>query len=443
MANAVGVSIGFLSNLERSQSGASIGIMRKLAQYFGLNILDLFNPIDGTGPLVRPRDRKSLEGGPGVQMELLASGKITMEPHLFRVAPGAGSGESYSHEGEEFLYLVRGRLDIELAGEEFQLRAGDSFYFTSKTQHRWSNPGKTETHHPLDQHSTHLLNVTTLDATAQAELVRRREASPAELVDAAILRIQKVNPQLNAVVWERFEKAREEARSAHLPDGPFTGVPFLTKDLGCTTAGEPDSGGSRFLKENGYIASVTTELARRIKAAGFINLGRTNSPEFGSVPTTEPLAWGPTRNPWDLTRTAAGSSGGSCAAVAALMVPVAHGSDGGGSIRIPSAACGLVGLKPTRGRINMWPSTEWISPVSVQGFQTRTVRDLAACMDFASGALPGDPMPPPEPARSYVSEVGASTGQLRIGLWNRLPATIEGTLRPRMPTSCGRDRQAA
>ena len=145
VANAVGVSIGFLSNLERSQSGASIGIMRKLAQYFGLNILDLFNPIEGTGPLVRPRDRKTLEGGPGVQMELLASGKITMEPHLFRVAPGAGSGESYSHEGEEFLYLVRGSLDIELAGEKFQLRAGDSFYFASKTPHRWINPGRLET----------------------------------------------------------------------------------------------------------------------------------------------------------------------------------------------------------------------------------------------------------------------------------------------------------
>ena len=145
VANTVGVSIGFLSNLERSQSGASISIMRKLAQYYGLNILDLFNPIDGTGPLVRPKDRKSLEGGPGVQMELLASGKITMEPHLFRVASGAGSGESYSHDGEEFLHLVRGRLVILLGEEEFQLRAGDSFYFTSKTPHRWHNPGKTET----------------------------------------------------------------------------------------------------------------------------------------------------------------------------------------------------------------------------------------------------------------------------------------------------------
>lgn len=145
VANAVGVSIGFLSNLERSQSGASISIMRKLAQYYGLNILDLFNPIDGTGPLVRPGDRKTLKGGPGVQMELLASGKITMEPHLFRVAAGAGSGESYSHDGEEFLYVLRGRLNIELDGEKYQLRTGDSFYFSSKTEHRWSNPGSTDT----------------------------------------------------------------------------------------------------------------------------------------------------------------------------------------------------------------------------------------------------------------------------------------------------------
>ena len=266
-----------------------------------------------------------------------------------------------------------------------------------------------------------------MDATAQADLVRRREASPLELVDAAIQRIQNVNPQLNAVVWERFEKAREEARSPGLPKGPFQGVPFLTKDLGCTTAGEPDSGGSRFLKANGNVASVTTELAGRIRAAGFINLGRTNTPEFGAVANTEPLAWGPTRNPWDPTRTAGGSSGGSCAAVAALMVPVAHGSDGGGSIRVPASACGLVGLKPTRGRVNIFPASEWISPVSVQGFQTRTVRDLAACMDFASGALAGDPMPPPAPARPYASEVGVDSGKLRIGLWNRLPAGIEGT----------------
>jgi amidase len=278
--------------------------------------------------------------------------------------------------------------------------------------------------------ATSAFDLATMDATAQAELVRRGQISPLELVDAAIRRIEKVNPQLNAVVWERFEKARQEASSADLPKGPFTGVPFLTKDLGCTTEGEPDSQGSRFLKNAGYIAGVTTELARRIQAAGFINLGRTNTPEFGAVATTEPLAWGPSRNPWDPERTPGGSSGGSCAAVAALLVPVAHGSDGGGSIRVPSAACGLVGLKGTRGRVNMWPSNEWLTPVSVHGFQTRTVRDLAACMDFASGALPGDPMPPPAPARSYLSEVGADPGKLRIGLWNELPVAVEGKLHP-------------
>jgi len=290
----------------------------------------------------------------------------------------------------------------------------------------------------MDTSAASAVDLAQMDATAQVELVRKGQVSPLELVDAAIRRIEKLNPQLNAVVWERFEKAREEARSSKLPDGPFKGVPFLTKDLGCTTAGEPDSQGSRFLKKNHYIASVTTELARRIKAAGFINLGRANSPEFGAVATTEPLAWGATRNPWDLTRTPGGSSGGSCAAVASLMVPVAHGSDGGGSIRIPSAACGIVGLKPTRGRINIWPSTEWLTPVSVQGFHTRTIRDLAACMDFASGALPGDPMPAPPPARPYASEIGAKTGKLRIGLWNRLPSSrmgfvpqaVEGALDP-------------
>jgi len=268
-----------------------------------------------------------------------------------------------------------------------------------------------------------------LDACAQAELVREKKVSPLELVDAAIARIEKLNPRLNAVVWERFGKAREEARSP-LPEGPFRGVPFLTKDLGCTTAGEPDSQGSRFLKNHRYAATVTTELARRIRAAGFINLGRTNSPEFGAVATTEPLAWGASRNPWDLERTPAGSSGGSCAAVASGMVPVAHGSDGGGSIRLPAAACGLVGLKPTRGRVNMCPGTEWVSPVSVLGFQTRSVRDTAACLDFASGPMTGDSMSPPRPFRPYRLEVGAPLGRLRIGLWTSLPATIPGRLHP-------------
>ena len=269
-----------------------------------------------------------------------------------------------------------------------------------------------------------------LDATAQAEMVRKGKASPLELVNAAIARIEALNPQLNAVIWTRFEKAREEAKSKDLPHGPFRGVPFLTKDLGCTSAGDPEAEGSRFLKNNHYHASVTTEMAARIHRAGFINLGRTNTPEFGAVATTEPAAWGATKNPWDLTRTPGGSSGGSCAAVASLMVPVAHGTDGGGSLRIPASACGLVGLKPTRGRISVSPGTEWVSPISVQGFETRTVRDLAACLDFASGSLPGETVGPPPPAKPYSQEVGEAPGKLRIGLLTRFPATTQGELDP-------------
>lgn len=145
VADAVGISIGFLSNIERSRSGASVGIMRKLAHYYGTNILEFFEPLDATGPLVRPHDRKILEGGPGVHMELLASGQISMEPHLFRIEPEAESGGAYSHEGEEFLYVIRGQLTITLDDQEFKLRAGDSFYFRSHTQHRWFNPGESTT----------------------------------------------------------------------------------------------------------------------------------------------------------------------------------------------------------------------------------------------------------------------------------------------------------
>lgn len=145
VARAIDVSIGFLSSLERSQTSVSIGTMRKLAQYYGLNILDFFRPDEEKHPLVRAKDRRVLEGGEGVRMELLASGKIMMEPHLFRVAAGAGSGECYSHEGEEFLYLTRGQLVMVLENREFRLSAGDSFYFESKIPHRWFNPGKSET----------------------------------------------------------------------------------------------------------------------------------------------------------------------------------------------------------------------------------------------------------------------------------------------------------
>ncbi len=145
VAEATGVSIGFLSSVERAQSEASLGVLHRLAQYYDLDLRDFFNPINGTTPLVRPQDRKVLLGGPGVRMELLASGKITMEPHLFHIAPGAGSGDSYTHKGEEFLFIVRGRLVIALEDQEYELRAGDSFYFGSHIKHRWLNPGETET----------------------------------------------------------------------------------------------------------------------------------------------------------------------------------------------------------------------------------------------------------------------------------------------------------
>src|SRR2546425_2132210 len=194
-----------------------------------------------------------------------------------------------------------------------------------------------------------------LDASAQAELVRRGKASPAELVEAAILRIERTNPELNAVIIPRFEKARAEAVSRALPDGPFRGVPFLLKDLICYSAGDPHHMGTRFLRDLGFVAPGDTYLAEKFRAAGFIFLGKTNTPELGTLPTTEPEAYGPSRNPWDTRRSTGGSSRGSAAAGAAGLGPPAHANDGGGAIRIPASECGLGGVKPSRGRISCGP----------------------------------------------------------------------------------------
>jgi amidase len=183
-----------------------------------------------------------------------------------------------------------------------------------------------------------------LDATAQAELVRLGELAPLELVDAAIARIEHLNPVLNAVITPLFEEARAAAVSPDLPHGPFNGVPFLLKDIGAMQKGQPYYMGNRALRDAGFRSPFDTPLGARFRAAGFITLGKTNLPEFGLQSTTQPLAFGATRNPWALDRSTAGSSGGSCAAVAAGMVPVAHANDGGGSIRLPAAWCGLVGL---------------------------------------------------------------------------------------------------
>jgi amidase len=188
-----------------------------------------------------------------------------------------------------------------------------------------------------------------LDATAQADLVRTGQVTPAELVEGAITRTEKLNPEVNAVIHLLFDKARGQA-AQELPDGLFRGVPFMVKDLFAPTAGDPIHNGMRVLRDAGNVASRDVYVTERYRRAGFVFVGRTNTPELGLLPTTEPLAHGPTRNPWDTTRSSGGSSGGSAAAVAAGMVPVAHASDGGGSIRIPASMCGLVGLKVSRGR---------------------------------------------------------------------------------------------
>lgn len=262
-----------------------------------------------------------------------------------------------------------------------------------------------------------------MDATAQAELVARGEVSPRELVDAAIERIETYDPVLNALTYRWFDEARQLADDTNLPHGPFRGVPYLLKDLHATEAGRPISNGSRAYKDAGYIADADTTLVRRYKASGLISLGRTNSPELGSVPVTEPEAWGPTRNPWDVTRTPGGSSGGSAAAVAAGLVPIAHASDGGGSIRIPASCCGLVGLKTSQGRITSGPWRDE-SNLGVEHCVSRTVRDSARLLDATHGPGVGDTVIAPHPLRSYSEEVGADPGRLKIGILDHSPRGI-------------------
>lgn len=261
-----------------------------------------------------------------------------------------------------------------------------------------------------------------LDATAQAELVRSGQASPSELVEAAIARIEACDRQLNAVIHPRFDKARAEA-AGELPDGPFRGVPMVIKDLACETAGDPIHEGMVFLKRLGQTADADTELAARFRRAGFVIVGRTNCPELGILPTTEPHAYGPTRNPWDTNRSTGGSSGGSAAAVAAGMVPIGHANDGGGSIRIPSSECGLVGLKPSRARVPLGPHYgDVMGGLVAELAVTRSVRDTAAVLDAVHGPSTGDPYAAPAPTRPYREEVGFAPGVLRIGLRTSSPS---------------------
>jgi amidase len=258
-----------------------------------------------------------------------------------------------------------------------------------------------------------MTDLATADATTHAELVRTGQATPLELVDAAIERIERLDPSINAVIHRDFDRARAAAASPDLPDGPFRGVPFLIKDIGATQAGLPYWMGNRTLKALDHRIDADTELGARFRRAGLVTLGKTNLPELGTCPTTQPLSCGPTNNPWDLSRSPSGSSGGSAAAVASGMVPIAHANDGGGSTRLPAAWCGLVGLKTTRGRV---PNPLNISRLTSELVVTRTVRDTAALLDAVQGAVPADLYDTQRPTGPYAADVGQPTGPLRIAM---------------------------
>ncbi|MGC4093904.1 MAG: amidase [Polyangiaceae bacterium] len=253
------------------------------------------------------------------------------------------------------------------------------------------------------------------DAVGLSELVRRREVTPLELCDEAIARIERLNPQLNAVVTGLFDSARERAKQPFDMQSPVAGVPFLVKDLLSAVAGVPLSSGSRLYRN--HVPSYDAELVRRYRRAGLLLVGKTNTPEFGLLPITEPVLFGACRNPWDLKRTPGGSSGGAAAAVAAGIVPVAHGGDGGGSLRIPASCCGLFGLKPSRGRNPVGPdaSEHWLG-LAVEHVVSRSVRDSAALLDASAGPELTSPYHAPARERPYLEELKRHQGKLRIAV---------------------------
>ena len=252
------------------------------------------------------------------------------------------------------------------------------------------------------------------DAIGLAALVRRREISASELLEAVIASAEALNPRFNFMAQKHYDFARRMI-AAGLPQGPFTGVPWLLKDLNTYIAGELTEGGSRFYK--GFRAAVTSELVQRYQRAGFVIFGKTTTPEFGLTGTTENKLTGDTSNPWNPEYIAGGSSGGAAAAVAAGVLPAAHATDGGGSIRIPASCCGLFGLKPSRGRVPMGPlRTEGWGGMSTHHAVTRSVRDSAAILDATSGVEPGSRYGAPTPQGSFLSQVTRSPGRLRIAL---------------------------
>ena len=267
------------------------------------------------------------------------------------------------------------------------------------------------------------------DALGLADLVRRKEVTPGELLEAAIERVEARNPAVNAVIMKLYDYGRK-AIADGLPDGPFRGVPFLMKDLTSPVAGVRMTRGSRFFADTPP-APADSEHVKRLKRAGLVIFGRTNTCELGLSLTCEPQLHGPTRNPWNLTHISGGSSGGAAAAVGARMLPMAHASDGFGSIRAPAACCGVVGLKPTRSRNTFAPfSGEGLGGVSTEHAVTLSIRDSAALLDATRGAGPGDPYVAPSPAGPYLKEAGANPGELKIA-W-----TIEAPNGAKVDSEC-------
>jgi len=291
------------------------------------------------------------------------------------------------------------------------------------------------------------MTLSNLDATAQAELVRTGQATATDLVEAAIRRIYQHDRELNSVIVPMFDEAREVAAkglaSLDPAVAPFRGVPIVVKDIIAQVADVPYAAGLRPLKQLGWRPRHDSYLVAALRRAGFVIVGKTNTSELGILPTAEPISYGATRNPYDPTRSTGGSSGGTGAAVAAGLVPVGHGNDGGGSIRIPSSCCGLVGLKPSRGRVSLGPDLAEINGGLVcEHVLARSVRDSAAILDLLAGYRAGDPYAAPPPARPYAQEVGAKTGRLKIRYFTRY-ITPSGTIAESHPECLAAVEQAA
>ena len=260
-----------------------------------------------------------------------------------------------------------------------------------------------------------------VDGVELARLVQQGKASPTELLEEAIARADAINPKLNAIIHRLDEQARSVAASMSKQktseQATLRGVPFLTKDLTVMTKGDPYHAGNVALRDSDFRAGHTTHLATMFQQLGLVNFGRTNTPEFGGTVTTEPISHGACRNPWNIDHSTGGSSGGSAAAVAAGIVPIAHANDGGGSIRIPASECGLVGLKPSKGRVSFGPKLgEAWAGAAIDGVVTRTIRDTARVLDGISQPWIGDPYWAPLPAMSFEQAISDVPRQLRVGL---------------------------